>query len=62
MIFSFLVQELVITQPVEEKSHGTISMATYYKYFKAGASLILLAVMLTMFMVGEVSGLMREGR
>ena len=31
-------------------------MATYYKYFKAGASLVLLAVMIATFMVGEVSG------
>lgn len=44
-----------ITQPAEEKSHGTISMATYYKYFKAGANVVLLAVMVALFLIGEAS-------
>ena len=49
------LQELVFTLPPEEKSHGTISFTTYYKYFRAGANLLVLAVMLLFFVVGEVS-------
>lgn len=47
-------QELEFTLPPEEKSHGTISITTYYKYFKAGASLFVLAIMLVFFVLGEV--------
>jgi hypothetical protein len=48
-------QELEFALPPEEKSHGTISFTTYYKYFKAGANLLVLAIMLVFFMLGEVS-------
>ena len=47
-------QELEFTLPPEEKSHGTISITTYYMYFKAGANLFVLAIMLVFFVLGEV--------
>ena len=38
----------------EEKAHGRISMATYYRYFKAGGNYLLLAIVLIVFLMGEV--------
>ena len=55
---SFSLQELVFTQPPEEKSHSTISFTTYYNFFKAGANLLVLAIMLIFFVLGEVSELL----
>lgn len=40
--------------PPEEKGHGTISFATYYRYFKAGANVLMLVVTLALFVLGEV--------
>ena len=41
-------------QVVEEKAHGRISMATYYRYFRAGGNFLILAIVLVVFLMGEV--------
>ena len=40
--------------PVEERAHGTISLKTYYQYFKAGGGHIFTAVVLLVFIITEV--------
>ena len=46
--------------PEEEKAHGSISMATYYRYFLAGGSYIFLFFVTIIFIVGEVSDLIGQ--
>ena len=41
-------------QVAEEKAHGRISMATYYHYFRAGGNYLILAIVLVVFLMGEV--------
>ena len=41
-------------QVAEEKAHGRISMATYYRYFRAGGNYLILAIVLVVFLMGEV--------
>ena len=38
----------------EEKAHGTLSMATYYHYFRAGGNFLVLIIVLVVFLMGEV--------
>ena len=40
--------------PPEDKGHGNISLATYYKYFVAGGNILVLALMLVLFSLAEV--------
>ena len=40
--------------PDEERAHGTISMKTYYQYFKAGGGHVFTAVVLLVFIITEV--------
>ena len=40
--------------PPEEKSHGTVSLSTYYHYFRTGGGFGLLATVITVFLLGEV--------
>ena len=40
---------------VEEKAHGSVSMKTYYRFFRAGASYVVLLIVLILFFTGEVS-------
>lgn len=39
----------------EEKGEGSISMKLYYKFFKAGGSILLLLATIAIFILGEVS-------
>ena len=47
----------------EEKAHGTLSMATYYHFFRAGGNVLVLIIALVVFLMGEVcvGGRRREG-
>ena len=47
------MQELTL-QLLEDKEQGTISFATYFKYFRAGASITVLLLMMGLFLLGEV--------
>ena len=40
--------------PSERRSQGTVSLKTYYGFFKAGGGLLLLIVSLLIFLLGEV--------
>lgn len=48
-----LLQEMAL-QLAEDKAQGTISVITYYRYFRAGASVVVLLLMLGIFLLGEV--------
>ena len=55
--YDFLVscqQEQLYGPPPEEKSHGRISLTTYYRYFRAGGSYLVLTAVLLVFLLGEV--------
>ena len=41
-------------QLAEDKAQGTISVITYYRYFRAGAGIVVLLLMLGIFLLGEV--------
>lgn len=41
-------------QLAEDKAQGTISVITYYWYFRAGAGVVVLLLMLGIFLLGEV--------
>ena len=51
------LQEQLYGPPPEEKSHGRISLATYYRYFRAGGSYLVLTIVLLVFLLGEVKKL-----
>ena len=38
----------------EEKAHGTISLKTYYNFFRAGANYVVLFIVLVLFFLAEV--------
>lgn len=42
-------------QQEEGRAHGTITFKTYLKFFRAGANFIILAIVVIIFMLGEVS-------
>ena len=44
----------MLALPLEDKGHGNISLATYYKYFMAGGNILVLALMLMLFTLAEV--------
>ena len=48
-------QDNPLAPPEEEKSHGSVSMLTYYRYFTAGGSYLFLLFLLVIFVLGEVS-------
>ena len=50
-----LLQEPLHAPPPEEKGHGRISLATYYHYFRAGGSYLILISLFILFLMGEVS-------
>ena len=54
-------QEQLYGPPPEEKSHGRISLATYYRYFRAGGSYLVLTTVLLVFLLGEVKQLHSKG-
>lgn len=39
----------------EEKGEGSISMNLYYRFFRAGGSILLLLAIIAIFVLGEVS-------
>ena len=41
--------------PSEERAHGTVSLKTYYKYFRAGGNCLFLLVFVVILFVAEVS-------
>ena len=41
--------------PSEERAHGTVSMKTYYSYFRAGGNFLFLFVVLVILFAAEVS-------
>ena len=41
--------------PSEERAHGTVSMKTYYKYFRAGGNCLFLFTILVVLFAAEVS-------
>ena len=47
-------QEQLYGPPPEERGHNRISMATYYRYFRAGGSYLVLTTVLLVFLLGEV--------
>ena len=47
------VEEQTATQ--EDKAQGSITMASYYRYFRAGANCFVLFIVLLIFIMGEVS-------
>lgn len=47
-------QTLANAPPAEEKAHGSITMATYYCYFRAGGSYLFLLLIFVVFIMGEV--------
>ena len=53
--FTYSMQETVLTLPPEDKGHGNVSFATYYKFFIAGGNYLVLAVMFTLFILADVS-------
>lgn len=52
---ALLAQEALYGPPAEEKGHGSISLATYYRYFRAGGNYLVLIAVFTVFLLGEVS-------
>ena len=48
------MQEKLYGPPPEEKGHGRISLATYYRYFRAGGNYFVLIAVLLVFILGEV--------
>ena len=46
--------------PEEEKAHGSVSMATYYRYFLAGGTHIFLFFVTIIFIIGEVRDLIGQ--
>lgn len=52
-LYKFM-QELVFTLPPEEKGHGTISFATYYRFLRAGANVLVLAMVFALFVLADV--------
>ncbi len=41
--------------PSEERGHGTVSLKTYYKYFRAGGNFLFLTITFILLFVAEVS-------
>ncbi len=41
--------------PSEERAHGTVSLTTYYRYFRAGGSHLFLAFLLVLLFIADVS-------
>ncbi len=41
--------------PSEERAHGTVSMKTYYKYFRAGGNFLFLFAIFVFLLAAEVS-------
>ena len=39
----------------EDKAHGTISMGTYFRFFRAGSNYVFLFIILVLFVLAEVS-------
>ena len=54
MSLLFQKPKSVDTLPDEERAHGTISMKTYYQYFKAGGGYIFTIVVLALTIIAEV--------
>ena len=54
-------QEQLYGPPPEERGHSRISLATYYRYFRAGGSYLVLTTVLLVFLLGEVKRLHSEG-
>ena len=52
--WSCVLQEQLYGPPPEEKGHGTISLKTYFHYFRAGGGYLLLTVVCLVFLLGEV--------
>lgn len=47
--------EMTSSNTEEERSHGTISMKTYYQYFKAGGGYLFTLLVILVFLSAEVS-------
>ena len=47
--------DFINQQQEETRAHGTINFKTYYKFFRAGANVLVLAIMVIVFILGEVS-------
>ena len=52
----------VIQLPPEERIHGSITVSAYFKYFLAGANIVVLVLMLLSFIVGEVCTFMLNAK
>ena len=53
LISSF--QDNALTQPPEDKAHGSVTMMTYVRYFMAGGGYFLLLFVMVVFVLGEVN-------
>ena len=49
------LQTYINTVPLEDKAQGSVSVKTYYRYFKAGGGFVGCLLLLVAFVVGEVS-------
>ena len=51
---NYLQQDKLYGPPPEERGHGTVSLKTYYHYFRAGGGYGWLSAVIFVFILGEV--------